>query len=164
MSLRTFSIGLLAVFMALVISGASVAGMSAEKATGYVHYTAVGLERSIDFNAHEATADRPAKGWLHYEDVTGQWYDVDVRYVNVDPQSGIAYFAGPVVYASNPSWTNYWGAFAVCDKGTPGRKGDKVAGVFTNETAAFDYVNSGTVPGAWYSVFGGNLVVHPSKK
>lgn len=159
MLLRVALVGLLLGLLTLSLTAGSFAA-SAEKATGYVEYEAAGLYRALEFNAHEAFGNRPAKGILSYSDANGDWYTVDVQYVNVDPATMIAYIAGPVVSASQQDWVGLWLSAAVYDGGTPGREGDAVAGIFTDIDTAIANVSMSVVPGDWYDVLAGNLVVH----
>jgi hypothetical protein len=84
------------------------------------------------------------KGALHYSDVTGAWYDVNVKYVTVSGDE--AWFAGPVVAASNSGWIGNWLFAKVYDGGEPAAGVDQVWGSFTNETAAKDGVAAQSNP------------------
>lgn len=99
------------------------------------------------------------KGTLRYWDANGNWYDVDVEYVNVDDDT--AWFAGPVVSASNNSWTSNWLFAKVHDGGEPAAGVDKVWGSFTSMLNAVNGVGFMWDPSAGpFSVQEGNLQVH----
>lgn len=161
-ALMAFLLTILPVQAAEVVSGLPIVnGVSAgpaEKATGDVGYEAAGLDRHISFNAHEARGDRPAKGQLQYTDAIDRSYHVEITHVNV--VGDMAYFAGEVVEASNPTWVGNWISFAVLDGGTPGRNGDIVWGIFTDQATAISNVENEVTPGSAYEVLRGNLVVH----
>jgi len=144
--------------MFLVAMSSVVLAAPADKAAGDVGYTAIGVQRWITFDVHEATAKQPAKGTLHYTDVNGIWYDVNVQVVDVVGNG--AYFAGPVVAGSG---VGSWLYAVVHDVGTPGSNGDTVAGNYMTETDARNAVSGhNEMPNTPYTPFlvtSGNLVV-----
>lgn len=104
------------------------------------------------------------KGEFHYSDANDNWYDVDIQYVNVVDDK--AYFAGPVVAASNAGWLSNWLSAAVEDNGEPAYGVDKIWGIFTDmSTAKYNVgfqilpLNPGSDPGP-YIATSGNLQVH----
>lgn len=97
------------------------------------------------------------KGVFNYSDVNGNFYQVDVQYVNVNGNK--TWFAGPVV--SGNVGAGQWLFAEVQDLGTPGRKGDQIWGSFTSESAAKLGVASMSAPGDGpFAITSGNLVVH----
>jgi hypothetical protein len=142
----------------LALLAVPVFAAGAGKATGGVGYTAGGLERRAEFNVHESKGNQPAKGIFNYHDANGNWYQVDVEHVKVD--GDMAYFAGEVVKASDPTWLGQWLSAAMYDGGTPGRNGDKIWGTFTDMGTAMDNVDNMNAPGSSYPIENGNLVVH----
>lgn len=134
-----------------------IAAGPAEMATGGVGYEARGLDRHVSFNAREAMGDRAAGGQLQYTDANDDYYHVTISHVNV--VGNMVYFAGEVVEASNPVWVGNWISFAAMDGGTPGRNGDMVWGVFTDQATSISNVDNEVAPGTAYAVHSGNLVV-----
>lgn len=129
-------------------------GGPAEKATGSVwivpnNKPVGGYVRYVEFDAHEARGDRPAKGHLYwYQSRPGFTFEhkVNIDAVAVDGDcatfSGTAYFSS----AGNEGQTLY---VTVCDAGSPGTAGD---------TMEAEWSGGG---GLWkYDVVDGNLVVH----
>lgn len=98
------------------------------------------------------------KGMLRYSDANGDWYKVDVQYVNVDGDE--AYLAGPVTKSTQSSWIGNWVFCKVKDGGEPGSDADQVWVDFTDEDTAILGVCTMTDPGGPYTVTSGNLQVH----
>lgn len=99
------------------------------------------------------------KGEFHYSDILGRWYDVDVQYVNVVGNK--AYFAGPVIAASNPGWIDNWLSAAVMDGGEPAYMVDSIWGIFAANMATAKYnVVSKITPDEKFDITSGNLQVH----
>ncbi len=99
------------------------------------------------------------KGMLNYKDANGDSYKVDIQYVKVEGED--AWFAGPVVSASNPSWLSYWLFAKVHDGCEPAVGVDQVSGSFTNENSAKLGVALMSNPGSGpFTVTSGNLQVH----
>ncbi|HEX7401172.1 MAG TPA: hypothetical protein VF369_03245 [candidate division Zixibacteria bacterium] len=136
----------------LVFAGVSFSA-APHKATGGVGFTAYDLDRRIDFTAHEAYDEHPAKGNLHYSDANHDWYDVDVTCVTIVNEW--AFFSGPVLRASQDGWVGQWVLIAVFDGGTPGRKGDKVWGTFASSDPGCQPFR----PPVMFDVTNGNLQV-----
>lgn len=101
------------------------------------------------------------KGMLHYRDVNGGWYFVDIQYVKVEGDK--AYFAGPVTMASQASWVGNWSSAAVRDGGEPAYMVDHVWGIFTDIDTAKYNVAYKVMPSE-YPVTSGNLQVHTYEK
>lgn len=98
------------------------------------------------------------KGEFHYSDANGNWYDVDVQYVNVVDNQ--AYFAGPVVLASNTGWVGNWVSAAVKDGGEPAYLVDSIWGIFTDMATARSNVVGQVTPDGEFVITSGNLQVH----
>jgi hypothetical protein len=143
---------LLAGLLVLAGTGLSFAG-SPPKATGGVGFTAAGLERWVEFNAHEGDSGQPAKGKLHYKDANKDWYKADIQCVTVVDDR--AFFSGPLLQTNRPDWEGLWVFIAVHDGGTPGSKGDHIWGSFFTSDPGCRPDNFNMFP-----VEKGNLVVH----
>ena len=99
------------------------------------------------------------KGMLRYEDENGSWYDVEVALVKVVGDT--AWFAGPVVAASNSSWVERWLFAKVFDGGEPAAGVDQLWGSFTTMEGAADGVAMMWDPkDGPFAVQEGNLQVH----
>lgn len=132
-------------------------------ASGSVRYTANGLARRATFVALDKSKDGSdkGKGFFFYRDANGDWYRVKIQLVAVDGKD--AFFAGPVVKASQTSWVGQWLYAKVHDGGSPGKNGDMIWGTFTDEASAkahFSGNNLTNPSGGAFAVAGGNLVVH----
>lgn len=146
-------LALLSGLLVLAVASLSLSA-SPPKATGGVGFTASGLERWLEFNAHADYNDHAAKGMVNYKDANGDRYKVDVQCVTVVDEW--AYFSGPIVSTNRTDWEGLWALFAVFDGGTPGRKGDKVFGTFANADPGCQPF----FPPVMFDVEKGNLVVH----
>ncbi len=147
---------LLAGLLMLAGTGLSLAG-SPPKATGGVAVTTDdGVQRWVEFTAHEAYNNRPAKGMINYHDSAGDWYKVDLHCVVVEDDH--AYFWGPVVGTNRSDWEGMWVLAAAHDGGTPGSKGDEIWGTFLNPDP--DCLAGYYPSGGMLAVEKGNLVVH----
>ena len=109
-------------------------------------------------SATQVVSGCEGKGMLRYSDANGDWYKVDVQYVNVDGDE--AYLAGPVTKSTQSSWIGNWLFAKVKDGGEPGSGVDQVWGEFTDEDTAILGVRTMTTPGSAYTVTSGNLQVH----
>lgn len=109
-------------------------------------------------SATEVVSGCEGKGMLRYSDANGDWYKVDVQYVNVDGDE--AYLAGPVTKSTQSSWIGNWVFAKVKDGGEPGSGVDQVWGIFTDEDTAKLGVRTMVTPGSAYTVTSGNLQVH----
>lgn len=97
------------------------------------------------------------KGMFKYSDVNGNFYTVDVQYVNVSGNE--AWFAGPVV--SGNVGAGNWLFAKVLDGGEPSVGVDQIWGSFTTEAAAKVGVASMSNPGdGFFTITSGNLQVH----
>lgn len=97
------------------------------------------------------------KGVFNYSDANGNFYQVDVQYVNVSGNE--TWFAGPVV--SGNVGAGNWLFAKVLDGGTPGSNGDQIWGSFVTEAAAKAGVASMSAPvDGPFTITSGNLVVH----
>jgi hypothetical protein len=159
---KTASSCVLALVVGLLLfagAGLSLAA-SPPKATGGVTFTtvedSVEIQRRIEFNAHEGDPDW---GNLNYRDTNGDWFRVDIDCVTVLGDSGLAFFSGPIVSASDSTMVGQWLMVKVYDGGSPGRKGDQVwGGMYSTDPEC----KPGIYPpldGPW-DVENGNLVVH----
>lgn len=144
----------LAMVMLVAAPAALAKGGPAEKATGSVwivpNNNPVGdYVRYVEFNAHEAQDDRPAKGHLYwYQSKPGHTFEHKVNIDTVDVDGDCATFSGVAYFSSagNEGETLY---VTVCDAGSPGTAGD---------TMEAEWSGGG---GLWkYDVVDGNLVVH----
>ena len=137
---------------------AIAASNAAPKLTGGVKYVAYDLARQADFEMQDAQDNRPVKGNFKYSDTNGNWYKVDIQAVKINNEW--AYFAGPVVTASDPSWVGNWLSAAAYDGGNPGSKGDLIFGIFTDQASALANVSGMVTPGLGFAITQGNLTVH----
>mgnify|MGYP006303466339 CR=1 FL=1 len=137
----------------------------AEKATGSITLFEPydGGYRDVSFNAHEARANRPAKG-----EMTDMVYDpdgnlrrvfeYDVMYVRVD--GDYAWFGAVCTLDSEGAKTGDWLYVRVMDGGTPGTEGDSMGWKWGSETQVMDWVEDGDSDTWWRMAIAGNLVVH----
>lgn len=95
-------------------------------------------------HASKQWTDVHGTGEVYYSDANGNWYDVNVMYVNIDEGANRAWFAGPVV--SGNTGSGEWLFAEVRDGGTPNNVGDRVAGSFTTQNAAHMGVVNETNP------------------
>ena len=131
----------------------------APKATGGISYEAAGLDRQAQFQMHDGDAvGKTDKGMFKYSDANGDWYTVEVTAVNVS--GDMAFFAGPVVAASQPGWVGLWLSAAAHDGGEPGATVDHIYGIFTDQATAEANVSGEVAPGPAFAVTNGNLQVH----
>ena len=140
-------------FLVLAGTGLSQAEQP-RKATGGVGFTASELDRFVSFEVHGAYDDHPVKGMLNYRDANKDWYKADIQCATFVGED-YAFFAGPVVSASQDEWLQYWVFIAVYDGGTPGSKGDIIWGEFRAPDTGCRPVNFNM-----FAVEKGNLVVH----
>lgn len=100
-------------------------------ASGNIRYEAGDLERRASFSikSNRGRNDR-GTGYFNYRDANGDWYRVNVKYVASSDRE--VYFAGPVVSASDSSWTGYWLYAKVSDS----RFGGQIWGSFTDRADA----------------------------
>lgn len=120
-----------------------------------------GTWSSTSGSATKVMSGCEGKGDLMYNDEAGNWYNVDVQYVNVDGSGDEAWFAGPVTSASNAGWISNWLFAKVLDGDEPAYMVDEVWGSFTSESAAKLGVAEMTDPGDGpFSILDGNLQVH----
>ncbi len=97
------------------------------------------------------------KGVFNYSDADGNFYQVDVQYVNVSGNE--AWFAGPVV--SGNVGAGNWLFAKVLDGGEPSIGLDKIWGSFTTEATAKAGVATMSNPGdGAFDITSGNLQVH----
>lgn len=127
------------------------------KATGSVYFD-YGGDTYVSFNAHDLGDPMYDKGWLDWARPNGgfaNYFGGPVINAWVDPFTGDAYFDVQIMYSTNyPMWVGDVLRFAVEDRGTPGRNGDRFRWVW--QTGPYAGGDSG-----WVNVMGGNLVVHP---
>ncbi len=103
----------------------------ANRVTGGIESDAARGTAVTSFNAHEARANRPAKGMYHWQLVDSEGellreIKVDVKYVKVEDKT--AWFAGVCTYDSDDdrSRLDDWLFVKAYDGGTPARRGDKI--------------------------------------
>lgn len=168
-SLLSFVISLAVLAGAVPVFAAKPVMMGpAEKATGKFWAQSTSSLVYLDFNAHEAKGNRPAKGEIH-------WYRdhpvhgprdlyMDVKYVNVCGE--YAYIAGYCWEDTAGVQTGKWLYMYVKDGGTPGRKGDKLWARWYNDEASARTAVETKSTSYWvqYDLVEGNLVVHTSKR
>lgn len=137
----------------------------AEKATGSVslYEPYDGGHREVDFNAHEAMENRPAKGKMTDKvyDANGNWrreFHYDVEYVRVD--GDYAHFGALCTADSEDQQTGKWLYVKVHDGGTPGRNGDHIGWKWGTESEVDNWVENGSPTDWWRMPIEGNLVVH----
>lgn len=156
---------LVAAVAAMMLAAATVsfAGGPADKATGSGTWiNSNGDQNMVDFNAHEAMDNRPAKGEFTQSRVvdgvvTGS-FTVDVDTVEV--VDGSACITGEIVAASG-IWrerTGVWTSY-VTDGGEPGIGVDKVSGNFDSDRSGA-LCDSGHTSDAF---IGGNVQIHEGK-
>jgi len=148
---------LVAVLVLGLLASVVVARGPANRATGLVWFEGTG-DIHVEFDAHMAKDDRPAKGsicWYRYGDLR---FELDVICCKVD---GItAWFAAGPTGPDDVSDLGYL-VFKVIDGGTPGDNGDALSVQWVNnETDACTMVVSGDDPIHQYTIIEGNLVVH----
>lgn len=133
-------------------------GESAAKATGQVWFENGGLWATLEFNAHEAMGNRPAKGHLYYADWDGsgmmRYYKAWIDCVDVEGDE--ATFSGQIYETNVPAWMDQGVQIWVHDGGTPGRNGDEIGGNFFTWPGCLPYM----APPQWIPVEEGNLKVH----
>lgn len=135
------------------------------KATGEVTWTALGVSRTVEFNAHQnAPGKRSERGALKYTRDDGSGYfKGNVTCVNVSPDENVAFFGGVVteragVYENRG--IEFFLAY-VEDGGTPGADGDRVRFEGkSSEEQACTAVDNTSIDGLISDVEEGNLVVH----
>lgn len=99
------------------------------------------------------------KGTFNYSDANGNWYSVNVTYVQVNEAQHKTWFAGPVTDGNIGA--GQWLFAEVSDGGTPGSNGDAIWGSFTTQQAAQAGVATMADPAdGSFAVTSGNLVVH----
>jgi len=102
----------------LIGLNALVYGESADKVTGGSSANPyLNMIDHLDFNAQETDSiNNIGKGSVSYSR-DGQFaYQLDVKYVRVEPEEHVAWFAGQVTEASNGENLGMWMSFAVCDE------------------------------------------------
>ncbi len=108
-------------------------------------------------NATKVAEGCTGKGTFNYSDVNGNFYTVDVQYVNVSGNE--TWFAGPVV--SGNVGAGNWLFAKVKDVGTPGSSGDQIWGSFATQAQAINGVATMSIPADGpFNITSGNLVVH----
>ena len=159
------SLALMAVLSISCIS--TIAAAPAEKATGTYGADPISNPNQpiyVEFNAHEAMGDRPAKGQYHqYRPDIDRDVFCDVKYVSVNPAENRAYVAALCWKDSqNGDLEGQWLYLIVEDVGTPGREGDLMwARWYSTEAQAMNAVATEVFSYyVAYAVFDGNLVVH----
>lgn len=137
----------------------------AQKATG-----GIGLEERdawVEFNAHEAKGNRPAKGvfWWYAggKEDPDRTIKVDVECVIVDENA--AWFAGEAVMdTEGDAKVGDYLFVKVMDGGTPATDGDKIWWDWDSDTEeedpACDRVEAKDTPNNEKPILAGNLVVH----
>jgi hypothetical protein len=117
------------------------------------------ITAQVEFTAHAATGNRPAKGMF-------RWYRPDqprtivceVTYVTVNGNAGA--FVGKKTYDTTPGNPAIWIVVKVDDGGSPGTNNDKLGIIwFLTEEKAIEYANGDTWPDE-RPIIAGNLVVH----
>lgn len=150
-------------------------------ASGNVTYYYGGLRRTANFSVNSSetvqrfispnfTAPGNGSGSFRYSDSSNDWYNVDVQYVKVIGKD--AWFAGPVVSSSQPSWRGQWLYAKVRDTGNTGYQWynvggfranrDTVWGSFAPQSQVVSYFATNNLPdpsSGPISVSSGNLTV-----
>jgi hypothetical protein len=165
-SILTISLAL----MLLLVFGSisTVAAIAAEKATGSFwaqsNYPNSDALVYLDFNAHEDTGTRAAKGQIYWYRDHPDYGDrdlwCDVRYVSVD--AGKAFVAAYCWLDTAGKQTGKWLYMIVEDGGTPGSEGDLMWARWYNTELEASAAVAGMVNSYWvvYALVDGNLVVH----
>lgn len=161
---------LLFVAFSISLSSAGWAAGPANKATGdittYQTYTgncgAAGQFRQVEFNAHEATARRPAKGVftetvLCTDGTIARYFEAAVIDVCVF-DDGSANFLIKFTYDSFDEITGRWDQMTVRDMGEPGIEDVILRSVLSNSLEGYDCLDDATGPMGDYA--GGNIQVH----
>ena len=136
-------------------------GASPPKATGgvrFMRYDEDDMEvlSFAEFQAHEGSGRRPAKGSIKFHDALGYEFSADVTCVAV--WGNYATFSGPITKTNMEDWEGMWIQVWVHDGGTPGSAGDQIGGEFFDDEPE---CKPETKPEEWSPVIGGNLTVHP---
>jgi len=165
-AILTMTLGL----MLLLVFGSisPISAIAADKATGSFwaqsYYPNSDALVYLDFNAHEDTGTRLAKGQIYWYRDHPTYGDrdlwCDVHYVSVD--SGEAYVAAYCWLDTAGKQTGKWLYMIVEDGGTPGSEGDKMYAKWFNTEPEASAAVEGTVFSYWvaYALVDGNLVVH----
>lgn len=140
-------------------------GGAAQKATGSISIFEKwdGGYREVSLNAHEAKANRPAKGQM-VDMVYGpdgnlrRVFEYEVKYVRVD--GDVAHIGALCTLDSADALTGNWLYVKVEDGGTPGRKGDGIGWKWGSESNVESWVDNGSSTGWWRIAIDGNLQVH----
>lgn len=142
----------------------AVAGGSSDKATGSGTWTnRFTVVQYVEFNAHEARDNSPAKGMLYQAEVNGLFsFTVDVDYVNIYENDSFACFGGIITKATG-TWEKYLGRYRwtmVVDGGEGEDAHDYLRGLVIDSMP--DFCVNGDAGGN--EVFsGGNVQIHVSK-
>ncbi len=121
---------------------------------GNIRYTAYSLNRRADFEVRNTgKSAMSAMGMFWYTDANHARYQVLVSDLKVSGK--MAWFAGKVIHASNPTWVGQWLIVKV-SKNSP----SQIWGSFTNQTTAENDVMNMTSPADGpFNITGGNLNV-----
>jgi hypothetical protein len=153
------SVIILALAVSLLLGAALCLGGPAPKATGAGNFVrtedGMEIEARFSFEAHGEHGNRPAKGWFKYHDSLGNAFRIDVQCVSV--YSNEATFSGPVVKTNMDDWEGMWLLIWVEDGGSPADGNDTIGGEMYEYDPGCD---PGTMPGDYWPVTNGNLVVH----
>lgn len=123
--------------------------------TGNVGYTAYTLARHGQWGiGNDGSSVFGAVGAFAYTDTNHDWYIVNAKDLNVSGNT--AWFAGPVIAASQHAWIGNWLFAKVVDNGP-----DMIWGSFTTQSAAETGVAAMSNPADGpFNVTSGNLTVH----
>jgi hypothetical protein len=145
----------------LLVASVVQAGGSPPKATGGIEFYRIDDDGTqvrawVEFEAHQLAEDGMGKGNARYHDEQGNKLFIDVTCVAV--WDDYATFSGQAKSTNVAEWEGMWFTIWVHDGGSPGTNGDEFgAEAYEQDPGCV----SGTMPGDWSPVIGGNLVVHP---
>lgn len=166
---KVLSITLVTIF--LIGINALAYGGDAEKVTGEI--TTQYMNEHIVFDAQETEPSANlGKGSVSYSRPAEFAYQFDVKYVRVEPEEHVAWFAGQVIYTSNGENLGRWMSFVVCDEVSEKYTTDMLGShwipdgqpVEDQEAIALEWVTNG-LPDSDKSAIAieGNLTVHKVK-
>ena len=164
---KTLSITLATIFL---IGISALAYGENEKATGEVTVTFMNDHVQFDVQETEPSANI-GTGVVSYSRPDHFVYQFDVKYVRVEPEEHVAWFAGQVTQTSNGQNLGRWMSFVVCDEVNENCTTDRQGGQWIpdgqpaedQEAIALDWVTNGFPDPYTISspVIEGNLVVQP---
>ena len=122
------------------------------KATGSVRFGEGKTLHAVEFQA-KMPKHEPVEGRLVYMDGKRAWYLAEIKYGRMpdDPLS-YAFFAGPIIRSSHPSWLGKWAVLAVKD-GEP----DQISLGITSPVEAVFRTEKALPPGEFLDISQGDI-------